>query len=308
VRVLDHHDGRVDHGADGDGDAAQAHQVGVHAQQAHRDDRDQHAHRQHQDGHQRRAHVHQEHHADHGHDQALLEQRALERFDRAVDQVRAVVDGLDRHALGQAGRDLGHLGLEVVDHLQRVLAEARHRDAGDDLALAVQLGQAAPLVGRHLDAGDVADQHRRAALALDHQHLDVGLAAQVALAAHHVLGLGHLHHAPADVAVGVADDLRHLHQRDAEAAQLERIDGDLVGLHEAAQRRHLGHARRLGELVAHVPVLDRAQLGQRLVLGQQRVLVDPADTGGVGPSEGDTPLGRRLDAKFRYSSTRLRAQ
>jgi ribosomal protein L22 len=33
VRVLDHHDGRVDHRADGDRDAAQAHQVGTHAQQ-----------------------------------------------------------------------------------------------------------------------------------------------------------------------------------------------------------------------------------------------------------------------------------
>ena len=31
VRVLDHHDGRVDHRADGDGDAAQAHDVGVDA-------------------------------------------------------------------------------------------------------------------------------------------------------------------------------------------------------------------------------------------------------------------------------------
>jgi hypothetical protein len=64
--------------------------------------------------------------------------------------------------------------------------------------------------------------------ALDHQALDVGLAAQVALTAHHVLGLGHLDHAAADVAVGVADHLRHLHQRHAVAAQLDRIDRDLV--------------------------------------------------------------------------------
>ncbi len=39
---------------------------------------------------------------------------------------------------------------------------------------------------------------------------------------------------------------------------------------------------RLGQLIAHIPVLDRAQLGQGLVLGQQRVLVDPAHAGGVG--------------------------
>jgi hypothetical protein len=78
VRVLDHHDGRVDHRADGDRDAAQAHQVGVHAQQAHGDEGDQHADRQHQDGHQRAAHMHQEDDADQRDDQAFLEQRALE--------------------------------------------------------------------------------------------------------------------------------------------------------------------------------------------------------------------------------------
>ena len=236
--------------------------------------------------------MHQEDHADCGDDQAFLQQRALQVGDGAMDQVGAVVDGLDRHALGQAGRDLGDLGFQVVDHLQRVLPETRHRDARDDLAFAVQLGQAASLVGCHLDAGDVADQHRCAALSLHHQLLDVDLAAQVALAAHHELGLGHLDDAAADIAVGVADHLRDLHQRDAEAAQLQRIDRHLVGLHKAAQRRHLGHARRLSELVTNVPVLDRAQLGQALVLGQQRVLVDPADAGGIGAERRRHALGQ----------------
>ena len=56
VRVLDHDDGGIDHGADGDGDAAQAHDVGVDAERAHGDEGDQHADRQHHDGDQRRAH------------------------------------------------------------------------------------------------------------------------------------------------------------------------------------------------------------------------------------------------------------
>jgi hypothetical protein len=178
-----------------------------------------------------------------------------------------------------------------VDDFQRVLAIARHGDARHHFAFAVEFGQAAPLVRRQFDAGDVADQHRRALVALDDQHFDVALAAQIALAAHHVLGLGHLHDAAADVAVGVADHLRDLHQRNAVGAQLDRIDGDLVGLHEAADRGHFGDAVRLGQLVAHVPVLDGAQFGQRLVLGQQRVLVDPADAGGVRPDLRRDALG-----------------
>ena len=164
VRVLDHDDGGVDHGADGDGDAAEAHDVGAQAQQLHAEIGDQHAERQRDDGDQRAAHVQQEDDADEGDDDAFLDQRALQRVDGAVDQVRAVVDRLD------ASRPSGRLGaisasrsLTFSMTRQRVLAEALQRDAGDHLALAVQLGDAAALVRRQLDARDVAQQHRHAA-------------------------------------------------------------------------------------------------------------------------------------------------
>jgi hypothetical protein len=62
----------------------------------------------------------------------------------------------------------------------------------------------------------------------------------------------------------------------------ERIDRDLVGLREAADRRHFGDAVRLGESIADVPVLDRSQLGQASVLCQKCVLVDRTDAGGIG--------------------------
>jgi GGDEF domain-containing protein len=61
-----------------------------------------------------------------------------------------------------------------VDHLQCVLAEARHHDAGDDFAFAVELGEAPPLVGDEFDARDVSDAHRRAILGLQGQLRDVG--------------------------------------------------------------------------------------------------------------------------------------
>ncbi len=49
VRVLDHDDGRVDHSADGDGDAAQAHDVRREPQRVHEDVGDEDAERQRQD-------------------------------------------------------------------------------------------------------------------------------------------------------------------------------------------------------------------------------------------------------------------
>ena len=60
VRVLDHHHGSVDHRTDGDGDAAERHDVGVHALIAHDDERRQDAERQRDDGDERRAQVEQE--------------------------------------------------------------------------------------------------------------------------------------------------------------------------------------------------------------------------------------------------------
>ncbi|MNX98826.1 hypothetical protein D3C86_1312470 [compost metagenome] len=53
VGVLDHHHGGIDHGADGDGDSAQGHDVGVDALVAHDDEGNQHPHRQRNDRHQR---------------------------------------------------------------------------------------------------------------------------------------------------------------------------------------------------------------------------------------------------------------
>ena len=64
-------------------------------QQMHAEIGDQHAERQRDDGDQRAAHMQQEHHADERDDEALLDQRALERIDRAIDQVGAVIDRLD---------------------------------------------------------------------------------------------------------------------------------------------------------------------------------------------------------------------
>ncbi len=138
VRVLDHHDLRVDRGADGDGDAAQAHDVGGDVEHVHRDEGQQHRDRQREDGQQRAAHVQQEDEDDQGDDDRLLEQRALQRVDRAVDELGAVVGGPHLHALGQGGLQLVELLLDAIDDARGVLAVAHHHDAAHRLALAVR--------------------------------------------------------------------------------------------------------------------------------------------------------------------------
>ena len=282
VRVLDHDDGGVDHGADRDRDAAEAHDVRADAEQLHDDHGDQHADRQHDDGDQGAPDVQQEHEADQGDDDALFDQRVLQVVDRPEDQLRPVIDRLDRDAFRQALADLVDLGLHVLDDIQGVLAEALQRDAADGFAFAVELGDAAPLVRAQLDPGDVLQQHRRAVLGPERDLLQVLDALEVAMATDDVFGFGHLDRAAADVHVAGANGVTDLRERDAVGAQALRIDDDLVLLREAADAGDLGHAGRLGDLVAGEPVLDRAQLGERFLRALDDILIDPADAGGVG--------------------------
>ena len=171
VGVLDHDDGGVDHGADGDGDAAEAHDVRAEAEKPHSGKRHQDAHGQNENGNQRAAQMQEEDHADERHDGALLQQRAFQRIHGTVDQQRAVVDRHDRGAGRQADGHLGEPRLDVVDHRERIGAEALQRNAARHLAVAVELGNAAPLVGPDLHPGDVAQQYGRTAFQLHHDIL-----------------------------------------------------------------------------------------------------------------------------------------
>ena len=99
VRVFDHHDRGVDHGAERNRNAAEAHDVGAEAQCMQQPHGDEHADRQHQDGDQRAADMQQEHDADERDDDAFFGQCVLQRLDGAVNEIGAVVDRFDRHAL-----------------------------------------------------------------------------------------------------------------------------------------------------------------------------------------------------------------
>ena len=113
--VLDHDDRRVDHGADGDRDAAEAHDVGRQPERVHAGIRNEHAERQGDDGDERTSDVQQEHHAHERDDEAFLEQRVLQRLDRSQNEVGSVVDRQDFGTVGQAGLDLGQSLFDVGD-------------------------------------------------------------------------------------------------------------------------------------------------------------------------------------------------
>ncbi len=107
----------------------------------------------------------QEHKADQCNDQAFLDQRMLEGVDGAVDQVGAVIDRFDTDALAAgSARVSARRSLTLLNDRERILAEALQRDAGDDLALSVQFGDAAPFIRRQLHPRNVFQENRYTAI------------------------------------------------------------------------------------------------------------------------------------------------
>ena len=88
--------------------------------------------------------------------------------------------------------------------------------------------------------------------------------------------------------VGFLDGLDDLGMRDPVGRQFLGIEHDLVLTHHAAHGGHLGDIGHGLQFVLEEPVLQGAQLRSVLCAAavDQRVLVDPADAGGIGPERG----------------------
>ncbi len=157
VSVLDHDDRRIDHRADGDGDATQRHDVRRQMHCRERNEGKQDRGRQHDDGDQGAAEMPEEDHANQADDDALLDELFSESVDRPQDQLGAVVDRDDPNSRRQGILQLRDLLFDPVDHGQRVLAVTHDDDAARGLALAVELRQPFAQVGAEFDGRHLVD-------------------------------------------------------------------------------------------------------------------------------------------------------
>jgi hypothetical protein len=114
--ILCDDDGRIHQHADGDGDAGEGHDVAGDAELLHQQERDQDGDGQRQRDDEDAAEVPEKNDVRERDEDELLQQRVLQRADGVVDQLAAVIEGLDRDAGRQAGRDLGDLFFDALDH------------------------------------------------------------------------------------------------------------------------------------------------------------------------------------------------
>ncbi len=225
----------------------------------------------------------------------FLGQGLLQGGDGAPDQVAAVIEGDQADARGQAGRQGGEPGLDVLDDLVGILAVAHHHDAAHHLPPIHIEGPAAE-IATYLNGRDIAQIEGRAVAGQHRDLLQVGDIPHQAHPAHHELGAILLDGLAADVEVARGHGVHDLAQGGAILLQLEGRDLDLILTHEAAHAGDLGHPRHGGELIADIGILEGAQRAQVLATGVvlEVVLIDPAEPGGIGSEPRRHALGQQV--------------
>ena len=184
----------------------------------------------------------QENDRDSGHHQTFLQQGALQRLNRGIDQGRAVVDRHDLGAFGQGLLHIGQSGLGIFDHRQCVRADPLQDDAADHLAVAVQFGDAAPFIRYDFHLCHVQQPQRHTGFGHQGDVFNIGHVFQIAAPAHHEFKFRNFNGAPAGIHVAVAHRLANIGQRHALCPHPGRIDDDGILLDEPANTGNLGHA------------------------------------------------------------------
>ena len=192
-------------------ECAQAHQVGADVVGDHAGKREQHRQRNHHGGDDGGAYVPKKQEQDCNYQQRAFQQILPDRADCLVHKNGTVVDGVGDHALGQGPVDFRQPRGDCVRYRAAVLADQHEDGAKHDLVAILRSGPGAQVAAdRH--AGNIADPHRDATAAGDHNVANIGDGAQLPRRADQQLFPAFLDIAGADVAVVLiqgGDDFLH---------------------------------------------------------------------------------------------------
>ncbi len=185
--------------------------------------------------------------------------------------------------------NLVQLRLHALDDVERILPVAHDHNPANGIAVAVEIGNAAPDLRPERDLGHVAQQHRRAGLGcLDGNQAEIIGGFHITAPAHHEFLAVPLDEAAADLVVAAFDGVHDFHDANAVGLQFHRIDRYLILLLEPAQPRDFGDARYALQRVAQHPILITPQIREAVCAGlvHQRVLINPAHARRVGTEFG----------------------
>src|SRR5712675_1811178 len=111
---------------------------------------------------------------------------------------------------------------------------------------------------------------------------------QIAEATNHVFSPAHFQQASANFVCAGANFFNDGRKWDSVSAKFVRIDADLILANKPSYRRYFSDARNGFELVAKIPVLKTAQIGQTALMAviHKNILINPSGARGIWPDHG----------------------
>ncbi len=263
--VLHHHHRRVHQHADGDGETAEAHEVGGHVELPHQDKGAERREGQHQSDRQRRAQIAQKQHQQDQHQHDGLGQGLGDGVHGALDEIPPVVKDAGGNPFRQGGLQFRELGPHALDQLAGIGPAQPQDQALDGLVLAVVGHPAIAGDGADAHLGHVAHPHRLYRVALDHDGAHVLLGLDAALAAHQQGLLAFHQAARAVVAVILRQRLLQVLQAHALGVQAGGVGDHLEAARQSAEGVDVGDAGHGAQRRTDHPIEQGAPFHEREV-------------------------------------------
>ena len=133
----------------------------------------------------------------------------------------------------------------------------------------------------------ISDEDRRAVLGCNGHGFQVAQRTQIAEAANHVFGPSHFKQASTRFVRTGSNPFDNRRERDTIGSKFVRVHVDLILANESANGGYFGHPGNSFELVAQIPILKAAQVGQTALMAvvHKRVFIDPPCAGRIRPDD-----------------------
>ena len=178
--------------------------------------------------------------------------------------------------------------LDAVDDGQSVHPVAHHDNAANGFAFPLPLGNTFSNVRPERNCSQITDEHWRAVLGCYRNGFEVPQRMEIAESANHVFRPAHFEQASADFVRTGSNSFDNRRERNSVSAKFVGVHVDLVLLDESADGGYLGDSGNSRELIAQIPILNAAQVGQTALMAvvHERVFIDPSRARRIRPDDG----------------------
>ena len=257
--MFEHHDGIVHHEPDGQHQREQRQRVDGEAEEEHQRERADQRDGNGDDRDDRRAQRPQEEEDDENHQDDRFADRPVDILDRFLDEHRAVIADIDRHAVRQRALDLRQDRAHLPRDIERIGCRLLH-DAERNGIIAIIAGEHTLAMGRELRMSHIPQAHGIAVGLLDDEIVELLDRLQIGPRQHRELAVSAFHEPAGNVHILPAQRILDVLDGQIIASQSHGIEPQPHGEPALAIDAHLGNPCEGLELILHIAVRIIAEL------------------------------------------------